>query len=462
MKKPSANQDEMLALPPPDHGSVANTADGDVAGTPTGADAEALGANAAGVPTPKAKAQAKKKGKAKAKSAASTKKAPGVTTSPKKKAAKAKAKSALKNVLKKPAAAPSVAPKSKPKAKAKTVQEMAAAWQRKRLTPEDDGHAEGEEEEPREEDTVVENEEHRSYPKARKWARMIKSGQVPEDLQQLYEDGAKNSPTPRLFKSQFINKIFQVNSKGEYVLAPGNPAFETFKRNTETRSSKTAVTGYPWSIMLWKYFQGNEQAMGDAERRGDIFQKEGYYHFKTVASAVEKKVDSSMTLHGGQTNLNKDEYSQMSQFMSTRPWAQFGSGGSSSSVPQAGITSSKAPPKAILDAPVKVTWASVEEDIKEARGAQERLQRDCQRLAAKVFDKKDQDMNETLKKILTQLSKTESMLGQCLIFQTVEGTNMEKGKVEAFFAELGKATGEANERLESTKSIAKTRGWLDK
>eukprot|EP00435_Cladocopium_sp_Y103_P026627 s808_g6.t1 len=432
MKKPSRSgkNDEILALPAPDHGSVANAEDGSAAATPTGADAEAEGAGAAGVPTPKAKAQA----------------------------AKAKAKSALKN----PAAAPSVTPKPKPKAKAKTVQEMAAAWQRKRLTPEDDGHAEGEEEEPREEDAVVENEDHRSYPKARKWARMIKSGQVPEDLQQLYETGAKNSPTPRLFKSQFINKIFQVNSKGEYVLAPGNPAFETFKRNTETRSSKTAVTGYPWSIMLWTYFQGNEQAMGDAERRGDIFQKEGYYHFKTVATAVEKKVDSSMTLHGGQTDLKKDEYSQMSHFMSSRPWAQSGTGGSSSSMPQAGIASSKAPPKAICDAPVKVTWASVEEDIKEARGAQERLQRDCQRLAAKVFDKKDQDMNDTLKKILTQLSKTESMLGQCLIVQTVEGTNMEKGKVEEFFAELGRATGEANGRLESTKSIAKTRGWLDK
>eukprot|EP00435_Cladocopium_sp_Y103_P010431 s3888_g2.t1 len=39
---------------------------------------------------------------------------------------------------------------------------------------------------------------------------MIKSGQVPEDLQQLYETGAKNSPTPRLFKSQFIDKIVQV------------------------------------------------------------------------------------------------------------------------------------------------------------------------------------------------------------------------------------------------------------
>ena len=50
---------------------------------------------------------------------------------------------------------------------------------------------------------------------------------------------------------------------------------------------------------------------------------------------------------------------------------------------------------------------------------------------------------------------------QCIIFQTVEGTGMEKTKVEKFFRELGKATEEANEKLESTKSICRTRGWLD-
>ena len=43
---------------------------------------------------------------------------------------------------------------------------------------------------------------------------MIKSGQVPEDLRQLYEEeGSKNSPPPRLFKSQFINKVFQSFSR---------------------------------------------------------------------------------------------------------------------------------------------------------------------------------------------------------------------------------------------------------
>ena len=199
---------------------------------------------------PKAKAKAKAKVKAKStvkakaasKAKAAASKAPRVTPS-----AKAKVKE-----LKKPAAAvPAGAPKAKAKAKAKTVKEMAEGWKKVRDEKVRDEHAEGEEEEPKEQNEAV-DDELRSYPKARKWARLIKSGQVPEDLQQLYEQGAKNSPHPRLFKSQFINKVFQQNAKGEYVLAPGNAQFEVFKKNSEVRSNKSQVTGLPYSIMLWK------------------------------------------------------------------------------------------------------------------------------------------------------------------------------------------------------------------
>ena len=69
------------------------------------------------------------------------------------------------------------------------------------------------------------------------------------------------------------------------------------------------------------------------------------------------------------------------------------------------VTSSSALPKAISDAPVKLSWASVQHDIKETKVVQERLGR----------DKKDQKLNDTLKDALTELSKTECMLGQCFI-----------------------------------------------
>ena len=142
--------------------------------------------------------------------------------------------------------------KAKAEAKAKTVKEMAAGWKKTRDEPVPDDHAEGEDEEPKEEDATVADDEHRSYPKVRKWERMIKSGQVPEDLQQLYEEGSKNSPPPRLFKSRLINKVFQQNTRGESVCAPENTQCEVFKKNSEIRIKKSQVTGSPHSIMSWK------------------------------------------------------------------------------------------------------------------------------------------------------------------------------------------------------------------
>ena len=66
-----------------------------------------------------------------------------------------------------------------------------------------------------------------------------------------------------------------------------------------------------------------------------------------------------------------------------------GSCGSSASSTPAVAASSPTLPKAMCDAPVKLSWASGEHDIKEAKGAQERLGRNCQRLASKIFDKKN-------------------------------------------------------------------------
>ena len=118
--------------------------------------------------------------------------------------------------------------KAKAKAKAKTVKEMAAGWKKTRDEPVPDDHAEGEDEEPKEEDATVADDEHRSYPKVRKCARMIKSGQVPEDLQQLYEEeGSKNS-------LEHQRRVCACSWK--------YPVLGVFKKNSEI-CSKSQITG---------------------------------------------------------------------------------------------------------------------------------------------------------------------------------------------------------------------------
>ena len=102
--------------------------------------------------------------------------------------------------------------------------------------------------------------------------------------------------------------------------------------------------------------------------------------------------------------------------MSSRPWNQFGTGangsgsGSSASSTPAVVTSSSALPKAICDAPVKLSRASVGHEIKETKGAQERLGRDCQRLVVKIFDKKEQKINDTLKDAFAELQRQNACL----------------------------------------------------
>ena len=97
--------------------------------------------------------------------------------------------------------------------------------------------------------------------------------------------------------------------------------------------------------------------------------------------------------------------------MSSRPWSQLGTGascggsgsgscgsGSSASSTPAVVTSSSALPKAICDAPMKLSRASAPRS-------------DWAEIVNLFFDKKDQKLNYTLMDVLTELSKTECMLG---------------------------------------------------
>ena len=142
--------------------------------------------------------------------------------------------------------------KAKAKAKAKTGKEMAAGWKKTRDEPVPDDHAEGEDEEPKEEDATVADDEHRSYPKVRKCARMIKSGQVPEDLQQLYEEGSKNSLPQGYLRVNSSTKSFSRTPVASLLLLLEIPSARFFKKNFEICTNKSQVTGLPHSIMSWK------------------------------------------------------------------------------------------------------------------------------------------------------------------------------------------------------------------
>ena len=196
--------------------------------------------------------------------------------------------------------------KAKAKAKAKTCKEMAAGWKKTRDEPVPDDHAEGEDEEPKEEDATVADDEHRSYPKVRKCARMIKSGQVPEDLQQLYEEGSKNSPPPRNLRANSSTKSFSRTPVVSLLLLLEIPSARFSRRTLRFAPTNLRLLGCLTPSCRGK-IPVKPASFEWAERRGDVYQKDGYYHVRTIATAIEKKQGNSMVLHGGQANITKDE-----------------------------------------------------------------------------------------------------------------------------------------------------------
>lgn len=183
---------------------------------------------------------------------------------------------------------------------------------------------EGEEEEATEKDPEVDPGEKRDYAKARKFARMLKQGQVPEEVVTLYNDSALQSKQPRLFKTELINRLFKKDSKGGFVLCHNDPEFVSWKKNMDKSFATQKSVGVPKSIMLWQVFQGNKNAMQDAEKEGDIYEVNGFWHHGKVTAGRTKSTTDTMQLKAGSVALDVDQFSGLSSFLGNRDWAKFG------------------------------------------------------------------------------------------------------------------------------------------
>ena len=223
----------------------------------------------------------------------------------------------------------------KAKAKAKTLAERTHAWKKLDFEAE----SKGEKEEGEEEEGCFENDEEiepdekskskdkanekRHFGKARKFQRMLKAGQIPEDILKLYNDGAMQQKQPRLFRTELINKLFQQDSKGEYCLRSDSPSFQAWKKNVD-KVWASQQTGVPSMVILWQVFQGNEAAMNRAEALGQIFEKDGMYHHAETLTGGSKSSADQMDLQGGSVALEVSAFAGMSSFFGKRDWAKYG------------------------------------------------------------------------------------------------------------------------------------------
>ncbi len=357
-----------------------------------------------------------------------------------------------------------------------TLKDKTESW-RKRFSmheevPKQEEGEEGEEEEVKEDDPETEApEEKRSYGKARKFARMLAKGQVPEDIRRMYNEAATKSQSPRLFRTELINRMFKKGSNGEWVLCTDSADFQSWRSNKDIKFATAESVGVPYSIMLWQVFQGQEQAMKVAEQRGDIYCDNGMWHHKKVSTGRTKSTTEAMQLSGGTTAVDVDQFAAMNQWLGNRGWNKFGQQeleapqGSSATKPgQLALADvaghgqaqrSRVAPEATV---AKLPWSRLEGLVGDAKAANERLQRDASRLVLKV---RGQD-GETVDKIKTAvaiLNDSLSQLQECQMWQEVPGSNgNEKGKCEDFLATLAEKTEKANELLEQLKAVCKARG----
>ena len=367
----------------------------------------------------------------------------------------------------------------KPKAKAKSLKERTLAWKKLKLEDEDEGGAEeGEEEEVLEEDPEVDTKEKRNYGKARKFARAPQAGEIPDDIKEMYNNASKYSNHPRLFRTELVNRLFKKTSKGEFVLCHGEPTFASWKRNQDIKFTAAESVGVPYMVILWQTFHGQEHALQEALKTGDVYESHGLYHHRRMTAGRSKTSTESMQLDGGKVAIDTDQFAGMSSFLGGKKWSQYGQQAMQDSPPQPRVkrsqqltledvqpthprrTSSQLalPGPATTNKVVKVDWVTFQQIVSEAKAANERLQRDCSRLVMKVRGG-DQKLTDDMKAVVNLLTENLQSLQECQMWEEVPGSDgNEKNKVEAYFKQIAEKTEKANESMEQVKAVCKARG----
>lgn len=214
---------------------------------------------------------------------------------------------------------------TKTKGAKQSMKDKTSSWRKPLLLKEKlEVAEENPEEEEKEADPEISPDELRNGGKARKFAKMLSKGQLPQEIKEMYQQAAQRSDTPRLFRTEMINRLFQRNQKNEWVMVTKSPEFQSWKESQDKKFSTSKSVGLAPMVMLWQTFHGNKPAMAEAARVGDVFEDGGLWYFKQVETGRTKELTDKMQLSGGASKLSVDEFSDMSGWLTSRPWSKYG------------------------------------------------------------------------------------------------------------------------------------------
>lgn len=108
---------------------------------------------------------------------------------------------------------------------------------------------------------------------------------------------------------------------------------------------------------------------------------------------------------------------------------------------------------------VKLQWKVLQKTVGDAKDANERLQRDLNRLVVKVREAADEKLTEKIRDHVALLANNLGILNECQMWEEVPNSSgNEKNKVEKFFQEVAEKTERVHEGLEEIKAVCKARG----
>ena len=103
--------------------------------------------------------------------------------------------------------------------------------------------------------------------KGEKFARMRAAGQIPQHILHLYDETAKSSPSPRDFRTNVINQLFNKSDSGVFSMNTGAKLFtEAYTKSTNRSTPGTNKRRCPARSFLASFFKTTSRPVRESER----------------------------------------------------------------------------------------------------------------------------------------------------------------------------------------------------
>ena len=287
-----------------------------------------------------------------------------------------------------------------------------------------------------------EDDDKRDKAKGQKYQKMKSA--LPDHVIDLIEKQSQKASSPRLFKTQIINKLFKRNPDGRLELNLDDDVFSEHRKIYSKKFSKEKETAYPESILRGLYFNNSQDALDRAKQAGEVVAVEGsngktLWAFESLSRGVENAKVEEQRLASSK-KVSKEQAKMLAQCFAEVGWSWRYSEGDVQS-----LQNGKKIPQQILDL------------CKQATDSQNKL---CKEAMTLIKGWKGEGHQETMMKLkrghatcTVNLAKLAHMKEFRELPDDLEPT---KGNLDNLMQEMALHTKSYNELIETSKGILRS------